>query len=303
MSDTTGGVPPRDPQDPDERRAGEPAPDEPWQPPYQQGPADRQGPPAYGQYAPEGYTPPPPSGDPYGRPAYGRGPDEGPVRVGAAFSWAWSSFGRSAGPWIGATLVVLAIGLAASWLLTPSLRETFAALGDPTGLEAAATVELTLTDTLLGAVLSVVSTLLGAVLVHGALAATSRGTATFADFFALRNVPGILVLGLVNAVIDLVLAYVPVLGGMLQLVVSLFLVAAIFFVVHSGQDAITAIRSSATLVARNLGTVLVAVLLALALTFAGALLLGLGLLVAVPVTVLLGAYLFRRLVGEPVAPA
>lgn len=307
MSENTGGVPPRDPEHPDERREegdlrppARPEPPVYGQPPaYGQRPAygGPSGPPAYGQYAPHGYTPP--------EPGWGsdQTSDDGPVRVGAAFSWAWASFGRSAGAWLGATLVVLVIGVAASYLLTPGVRDAFAGLGDPQALDQLMATEVTLTDMLLAAVLSLVSTLLGAVLVHGALAATRRGRAAFGDFFALRNVGGILLLGLITALIDLVLGYLPGFGGLLQLVVSFFLVAAIFFVVDKEQDAITAIRSSVSLVAGNLGVVLLTVLLAVALTVAGTLLLVVGLLVALPISTLLGAYVYRRLVGEPVAPA
>jgi uncharacterized membrane protein len=298
MSENTGGVPPRDPEHPDEHREeGDLQPPAPPVPPAYGQPSvppaygDPSGPPAYGQYAPPGYTSP--------ESGYGLTRDDGPVRVGSAFSWAWASFGRSAGAWLGATLVVLAIGVAASLLLTPSTRDV-TSLDDLNALMGGG---LTLTDRLLAAVVSVVNFVLGAVLVHGALAATRQGRARFGDFFALRNVGGILLLALITALISLVLAYVQGLGGLLQLVVSFFLVAAIFFVVDKEQDAITAIRSSVRLVAGNIGTVLLTVLLAFVITLAGALLLGVGLLVALPISVLLGAYVYRRLVGEPVSPA
>jgi uncharacterized membrane protein len=306
MSESTGGVPPR-PEDPDDRDR----PADPWVPPSQppsqpqsQRPAGDAGVPAYGQYAPPGYVPPVPAGAGLA----GNGPGEPPLlggrpSVGAAFSWAWGAFGRSAGAWLGATFVVLAIALAAYWLLTPSLRRVVGRLDDPGAVQRIMTEELTAVDTLLAALLSVVLTVLVAMLVNGALVATRTGRARFADLLTLRNPAGVVLLGAIQATLGILLAWLP-LGALLDLVVSFFLVAAIFFVVDRGEDAITAIRSSVRLVSRNLGTALAAVVIAFALTLAGALAIGLGLLVTLPVSVLLGAHVYRQLGGEqPVPPA
>ncbi|CAM3814573.1 hypothetical protein [Isoptericola cucumis] len=273
--------------------------------PPEQEPGPRQ-PPAYGQYSsggepqpPQGGYGPPPAGppDPY-RPGGDR-----PVSVGEAFSWAWSSFGRSAGPWLGAMLIVLMIGGAASVLLTPDLRMVIENYDDPNLATDLLQSTATVTDVLLAAVLAVVNIVLGALLAHGALAATHRGRAQFADFFAVRHLGAVLLLGVINGLLTFVLAFVPLLGSVLRLVIGFFLAAALFFVVDKGQDAVTAIRSSARLVSRHAGIVLLTIVLCLVTVFVGFLLCFVGAFVAVPVAMLTGAFVYRRLTGEqPVTP-
>ncbi|WP_166848865.1 hypothetical protein [Isoptericola sp. BMS4] len=262
--------------------------------------ADR--PPAYGQYAGEGYRPPTPPPGP--RPAAGPGP--GPsgdrVSVGRALGWAWASFARGAGAWIGAMLVVLMIGVAATVLLTPDLRVVLESYDDPDAVLDLVQAGATVTDILLTSLLAVVEIVLGAVLAHGALAATRSGRAAFGDFFALRNVGGIVALGVVNGLLTLLLAFVPLLGPLLRLVIAFFLSAALFYVIDAEQDAVTAMRSSVDLVRRNLGVAVATVVTVVLLGLAGFLLFVVGAFVTVPVAVLTGAFVYRRLVGQQVAP-
>jgi len=224
--------------------------------------------------------------------------------VGQAFSWAWASFARSAGAWVGATLVVLAIAIAAAVLLTPDFRVVMENYDDPDVLTDVLTAGASILDVLLAAVLAAVDIVLGSLLAHGAIAATHKGRAAFGDFFAVRNLGGILVLGLINGLLTFVLAFVPLLGGVIRLVVGFFLAASLFFVIDRGQDAMTAIRSSVRLVSRHAGVVLLTLVVAIALSFVGILLLVVGALVTVPLAILTGAFVYRRLVGEqPAAPA
>ncbi|MCA5894878.1 hypothetical protein LEP48_16195 [Isoptericola sp. NEAU-Y5] len=268
---------------------------------------DPRQPPAYGQYAAGG---PPPASPPVPPDALrpggwsgGSGRPGGGVSVGQAFSWAWSSFARSAGPWIGATVVVGAIALAAAVLLTPDFRAIVENYDEPNAITEAVTAGASVLDVLLGALLAVVEIVVGSLLAHGALVATRRGRAVFGDFFAVRNLGGIVVLGLINGALTFVLAFIPFLGGLLRLVIGFFLAASLFFAIDRGQDALAAIRSSVALVSRNPGVVLLTLVVAIALLFVGALLLVVGTLVTVPLAILTGAFVYRRLVGEqPVAP-
>jgi uncharacterized membrane protein len=256
---------------------------------------ERPRPPAYGQFAPGGQPPVPPPG---------RGPEpfDRRVTVAEAFGWAWSSFARSAGAWIGAMVVVLMIGTAATFLLTPGLRTVVENYDDPEAVLGMLQTGITVTDVFLSALLSAVEIVLAAVLAHGALAATRAGRATFGDFFALRNVSAVVVLGVVNALLTFLLAFVPVLGPLLRLVIGFFLAASLFFAVDAEQDAVTAMRSSVALVRRNLGIALLTVLVVLLVGFVGFLVFFVGGLVTVPVGALTAAYVYRRLTGGRVTP-
>ena len=64
---------------------------------------------------------------------------------------------------------------------------------------------------------------------------------------------------------------------------------------------IEAITASFNLVKDNLGTVIIFWLLTILATIAGAIVCGVGLIVAIPVVVIATGYMYKRLQGEPVA--
>jgi uncharacterized membrane protein len=85
-------------------------------------------------------------------------------------------------------------------------------------------------------------------------------------------------------------------------VLSIFTFFTIYFVVDKDQNPIQSIGSSFSLVGRNFGNGLLTGLLAGFVLLAGALACLVGLLAAVPIITLAGAYAFRRFQGGPVAP-
>ena len=66
---------------------------------------------------------------------------------------------------------------------------------------------------------------------------------------------------------------------------------------------VDAIKTSFDIAKNNVGPVILVWLLTALIVFVGALLFGVGLLVAMPVAALLHVYAFRRLSGGQVAPA
>jgi uncharacterized membrane protein len=74
----------------------------------------------------------------------------------------------------------------------------------------------------------------------------------------------------------------------------------LYFVIDRGEDAVTAIKSSFTMVKDNFGVLILFFLASLAAWIVGACACGVGLLVAIPVVVLAQAYTFRTLNGDPV---
>jgi uncharacterized membrane protein len=75
---------------------------------------------------------------------------------------------------------------------------------------------------------------------------------------------------------------------------------ALYFVIDRGEDAVTALKSSFTMVKNNFGVLLLFFLASLAAAIVGACACGVGLLVAIPVVVLAQAYTYRTLNGDPV---
>jgi uncharacterized membrane protein len=84
------------------------------------------------------------------------------------------------------------------------------------------------------------------------------------------------------------------------LVVLFFTSYTLYFVIDRGQDAVTALKSSFTMVSNNLGVLLLFFLASLAAWIAGICACVIGLLVAIPVVVLAQAYTFRTLNDDPV---
>ncbi len=76
----------------------------------------------------------------------------------------------------------------------------------------------------------------------------------------------------------------------------------LFYVIDKRMAPVDAIRSSFTLVSRNLGTVLLLFLAVYAANLVGSALCGIGQLVSFPVGLLATTWMYRRLQDEPVAP-
>jgi len=74
-----------------------------------------------------------------------------------------------------------------------------------------------------------------------------------------------------------------------------------FFVVDKDMSPIEAITASFNLVKEHIGVVLIFFLLSLLVLLVGAILCGIGLIVAWPVVIIATGYMYKRLQGEPVA--
>lgn len=311
-----GGVPGQGgqhPQDPDVPRDADPRgsgaeypPGSPSQTPSgwaSPDPRDQRGIPQYGQYAPPGYQyqAPVPTGPsaPWSQPS-----------VGESHGFAWRAFGRSAGVWVAMVLLLGIVSLGSFVVFNPWYMESVssaldaASAGDQTAAiriqeqlaEQTASTSFILVNTLLG----LVSQILGMTLYAAALASTRRRRVGFGDFFALRNWSGILLFAVVMTLVSFVTGLVPVLGSVLEIAVTLFTVAAPYFILDRELNAFEAIAQSVKLVSANFGIVILAGLIALGYTIAGACACGVGLLVVVPFATIFGAHLYRRLRGEPI---
>ncbi len=75
-----------------------------------------------------------------------------------------------------------------------------------------------------------------------------------------------------------------------------------YFIVGKGQDAITAIKSSFSLVSANFGALLLLALLVFCVMLLGVLACLVGVFVAYPIVTVAAAFTFRYLHGEPIRP-
>ncbi len=299
-------------------QGGYPPPPQGGYPPPPQGgyPPPPQGgypPPPQGGYPPPpppagGYPPPPPAQGGYAPPPVGYGAPAA-FSVGDGFSWAWNKFSKHAGPLIVATLV---LGLVVS-----IISSIFQAIATAVSPDRVTTYDADDFDFLFSTevnyspaglfvlflgylVVIVVAAAIGSAYIGGALDIANGVPVTFGSFFKPRNVGAYIVLGLIAGVITgigFALCFLP------GLIATLFLFFSTVALLDRNLAPIEAIKTSFNLVKNNFGQVFLVWLLTLVITAVGALLCGVGLLVAAPLALLLQIYAFRKLSGADVAPA
>ncbi len=268
-------------------------------PGYQQAPP----PPGYQQAPPPpGYQQAPPPG--YGQPplGYASGVPQ-PSLFSVALSDGWKAFQRVGWTFAGAAVVWFLGGL----IVLSVVSVIFGGWGrivSGTGLRGFAGSGFSLAAFVLGIVGALVFALIQAQFVRVALAVTRGRRPVFAEFFHVDNAGPVVVLALIVAVVEGVVRAIPVLGGLAAIVVQFFLLLAYFVLIDRQAAPVDAIRGSIELVTRNAAQTVIFYVLAVVIVGVGALLCGVGLLVAVPWVLLATAYLYRRLTGEqPQLPA
>jgi uncharacterized membrane protein len=280
-------------------------PDETPQDPYgQQPPQGPPGEPNYGQ--PAGQAP---YGQPYGQPAgqspYGQTPAGGaPFSVGNAFGYGWKKFQANLGPILLAALVLLAVvvviqiiqvvmtgGNDVTFEVDPNTGQLESTDGGMLGGSILASVFFGLLSQL--AVLIIQSGI-----VKGALDITKGKRVSLGEMFSGIDFVQVIVASLILAVATIIGFVLCILPG---IAVMFFTAFTLYFIIDKGMSAIDAIKASVSFVMANAGTLIVFFLACIAAYIVGALLCGVGLLVAIPVVVIAQAYAFRTLQGEQVA--
>ena len=273
-------------------------------------------PPGASSYPPPGYQAPPPG---YQQPGYGyqqapppayQQPPAGyapgmpqPSLFSVALSDGWKAFQRVGWTFAGAAVVWFIGGL----IVLSVVSVIFGGWGhivSGAGLRGFAGAGFSLSTFVLGIVGALVFALIQAQFVRVALAVTRGRRPVFAEFFHVDNAGPVVVLALIIAVVEGVVRAIPVLGGLAAIVVQFFLLLAYFVLIDCQAAPVDAIRGSIELVTRNAAQTVIFYVLAVVIVGVGALLCGVGLLVAVPWVLLATAYLYRRLTGEqPQLPA
>jgi uncharacterized membrane protein len=280
-------------------------PDETPQDPYgQQPPQGPPGEPNYGQ--PPGQ---PPYGQPYGQPAgqppYGQIPAGGAqFSVGNAFGYGWNKLKANLGPILLAALVLLAVVVVIQILkvvMTGGNDVTFEVDPNTGQLESSSGGMLggsILASVFFGLLSQLASLIIQSGIVKGALDITKGKTVSLGEMFSGIDFVQVVIASLILAVATIIGFVLCVLPGF---AVMFFTAFTLYFIIDKGMPAIEAIKASFSFVMANAGTLIVFFLACLAAYLVGALLCGVGLLVAIPVVVIAQAYTYRTLQGEQVA--
>lgn len=293
MTENPGTTPPRD---------DEPQPSQ-GQPPAGPPPAPQQ---PYGQQPPPGQPYPPqqpypqpgyaqqPSGAPYGAPTAG-------TSVGDAFSWGWTKFTQQVGPFLLGVLAYLAVIVVVSAVLFAVILGGTVASVDPDTQELrnGAGVGLVFGYLLVAAVAVLLSAFMQAGVTRATLEVADGRRIEVGTFFRFDDFGKVVVAALLVGLGTAVGTLLFVIPGLVFAFLAQF---TLFYVIDKRMAPVDAIRSSFTLVSRNLGTVLLLFLAVYAANLVGSALCGIGQLVSFPVGLLATTWMYRRLQDEPVAP-
>ena len=258
---------------------------------------------------PEGAPPVPPPSGPAG-PGATQVPPEQPYDATAAIAWGWQTFRRNVGATLTATLVMLVAFVVAS--VVPNLLVGVDIFGgaDPFGADPFRT-DQTVADVVPSLIAQLVSTVLTFV-VTGAFARATLDVADGGrfDFFgAFGRIPlgDVALVAIIVGALSVVAELVRLQGGLLLIPVyllSLLVLSLLTFfapwAVVDGAPPVEAVRRSAGLAVRNIGNLLLLMILGGLVLVAGFLALCVGFLVAWPVVMLASGYTYRRFEARPV---
>jgi uncharacterized membrane protein len=230
------------------------------------------------------------------------------LSIGDGFSWAWKQFGKNALALLIPTFIYGVIVSIISWVVyyaaiaaSPNSYSSYSESGDM-GFSAGFSMGSANTVVLFlgGLVASILLAVISAAYYGGLLAIADGQQVSIGSFFRPQNIGAVLIASIIIGVLESIgqaLCFIP------GLIVSLFMVFAIVAIVDRRLSAIDGIKFSFNLVKDNFAKALLVWLVALLIMFVGALLCGIGLLVAFPVALLFEVYAFRRLTGGQVVPA
>lgn len=263
---------------------------------------------------PQGGYPPPPSGNwsqPQmgGYPPSGYGPGGGQAySVGAAFSWAWNKFSKNAVPMIVATLAYGVIILAVQALT--NILSAAVGPGDSTSYTSGETsFAFSYSISSVGGVIVAIVGWIISLVVGGAVQSAYLGgmldiangqQVSVGSFFQPRKIGRVVIAGLIVGIITTIGFFLCIVPGIIASIMLMFTVVAL---IDRDLAPVDAVKTSFNISKSQFGNVLLAWLVMVVTFLVGALLCGVGLLVAAPVATLILVYTYRVLTGGQVAPA
>lgn len=259
---------------------------------------------------PPGGAPPPPPPPP-AHAAGGGDPASAPWSVGNAFSYSWSKFQQYVGPILLAMLVLFVIG-AVIWFvwflvigaITNAVTDPVTVVINPdTGALVTSgggpSLFLTLLLGALGALVYwTVFGFIQAAVARAALAITEGRRIEMNSILSTEQLGPIIVTALLVSVFTAI-GYLFCFVG--AIVVSFFLSFTFYFLIDQKLAPFEAIKASFNFVKSNLSNVLILFLVSIVVYFIGALICGVGLIVAIPLVVIATAFTYKKLNNQPVA--
>ena len=311
-----GGYPPPPPP------GGYPPPPPPGGYPPPPPPGGYPPPPPPGGYPPPpaGYPPPPPPGAPgYPLPPQGGYPPPSPggfppagrhgfrksFNIGDAFSWAWNKFSKNAGPLIVATLVyglVVVVLQAIIRLVSAAVSPNdYSYSSDATsfsfsyGMSGVGSIIVSIIGWFLSLI---VTAAIQSAYIGGILDIANGQQVSMGSFFRPRYIGNVIIAGLIVGIVTTIGFILCIIPGVIASIMLMFTVVTLL---DRNLSPVDAVKSSFDLSKANFGNVILAWLVLIATFIVGALLCGVGLLVAAPVATLFLVYTYRILSGGQVA--
>jgi uncharacterized membrane protein len=275
----------------------EPPPEQPPPPSYGETPPPPPPPPTYGG---AGATPPPPPPAPPG--------GGGGYSVGNAFSYGWSKFTRNLGQILLAVIVLVvlliviqAVGyfIGRAVACEPDIHRN--SQGQLVGNDCGGIFTLqNVVSWIISLIGWVVSMIIGAGIVRGALDITEGKELDPKTLLSPHKLGDVIVASVLIGVATFIGFILCIIPGLL---VAFFTSYTLYFLMDREElGAVDAIKASFEFTKRHAGNVILWFLLSLVAWFVGALLCGVGLIVAIPVVLIGTAYTYKTLNNEPVAP-
>ena len=234
-------------------------------------------------------------------------PGGGGYSVGNAFTYGWNKFTQNLGQILVAVVILVAIliaiqllgffiGRAAACDPKVEFTENGIQTEDCGGIFTAQNI----VSWLFSLVAWIVSMIIGAGLVRGALDITEGRQLDPGTLLRPNKLGEVIIASLVVGVLTFVGFILCVIPGIL---VAFFTSYTLYFLMDRQElGAMDAIRASFDFTRNNAANVILWFLLSLVAWFVGALLCGIGLIVAVPVILIGTAYTYKTLSNQPVAP-
>ncbi|MCH9814817.1 MAG: hypothetical protein K0U64_00010 [Actinomycetia bacterium] len=239
-----------------------------------------------------------------------------PFSIGNAFQFGWNKFQSNLGPWIIASLIALVVivvmGVVYSLLASAATTGAEITTNTTTGqinIEGGGTAAWFFIVGPIWYLFTVfVQVIIAAQFVRAALETARKGKIELEVFTRTDNigkvVVGAILLGIAYFILGLI-GIIPILGWLVLfiggIVISFFSQFFVYFILDRATPPIDAIKESFAFVNKNIATVIVLFLASMVALFIGAILCGIGLFIAIPVTVMAHAYTYRYLSGEGVS--
>ncbi len=240
----------------------------------------------------------------------------GRFSVGDAFNYGWKKFQQNIGPWLLGCLIALAAMAILYFIMiavmVPIVASNATVVETRNGVEVISTggggAGALIVSIIFGVLIALLGWIISAQFIRAALGVTDQGKIDLGIFFKKEFLGPVIVASIILAIIQLVLGLIgiiPIIGWLIQfigsIVVAFFAQFYAYFVLDQQQAPVDSIKSSFSFVNKHLANIIVLFLASLLALFIGAILCGIGLFVAIPVTVMAHAYTYRFLNNEPIA--